>query len=115
MRANVIAPVARTRMSANVPTQLSEIGDAEDVSPMAVYLLSDAAAGITGQVYTAVSNRIAVWSQPAELRSMECDGRWTPERIAAELPESIGSERLPMLDRIEEMRRAAAASEKPNA
>ena len=68
VRANCIAPVARTRMSANVPTALAENGEPEDVSPMAVYLLSDAASGITGQVYTVVGNRIGIWSQPAEQR-----------------------------------------------
>ena len=50
MSANVIAPVARTRMSANVPQDLAEMGDAEDVAPMVVYLLSDKARHITGQV-----------------------------------------------------------------
>ena len=114
VRANAIAPVARTRMSANVPTQLAENGDPEDVSPMAVYLLSDAAAGVTGQVYTVVGNRIGVWSQPAEQRSMSTDVRWTAEQIAERLRSGVGVERLPMLDRIEEMRRAAAANEKPN-
>src|SRR3954451_20555328 len=37
VRANCIAPVARTRMSANVPMQLAENGEPEDVAPMAVY------------------------------------------------------------------------------
>jgi NAD(P)-dependent dehydrogenase (short-subunit alcohol dehydrogenase family) len=31
--ANAVAPVARTRMSANVPMDLAEMGDPEDVSP----------------------------------------------------------------------------------
>ena len=56
--ANAIAPVARTRMSANVPTELSEMGDAEDVAPMVVYLLSDRARHVTGQVYTVVGSKI---------------------------------------------------------
>src|SRR5205823_4215348 len=43
VRSNAIAPVARTRMSANVPAGLAEIGEAEDVSPMVAYLLSDRA------------------------------------------------------------------------
>ena len=64
VRANCIAPIARTRMSANVPFGLAENGDPEDVAPMVVYLLGDAAKDVTGQVYTAVGNKIAVWSQP---------------------------------------------------
>ena len=114
VRANVIAPVARTRMSANVPMTLAENGDPEDIAPMAVYLLSDSSKDITGQVYSVVGNKIAVWSQPRELRAMYNDGRWTPELIAERLPASIKTERLPFLDMVEEMKRAAAAKETPN-
>ena len=56
VRANAIAPIARTRMSANVPSGLAENGDPEDVAPMVVYLLSDAAKDVTGQVYTVVGS-----------------------------------------------------------
>lgn len=113
--ANCIAPIARTRMSANVPGELSEIGDAEDVAPMVVYLLSDKARNVTGQIYTAVGGKIAVWNQPREVRAMYKDGRWTPEEIEARLASTVGQERMPMLDRLEAMRRAAASGEKPNA
>src|SRR6202451_1177236 len=34
VRGNAIAPVARTRMSANVPSELAEMGDAEAAGPM---------------------------------------------------------------------------------
>jgi NAD(P)-dependent dehydrogenase (short-subunit alcohol dehydrogenase family) len=114
VRANCIAPVARTRMSANVPTTLAEIGDPEDISPMAVYLLSDESSGITGQVYTVVGNRIGVWNQPSEVRSMSTDERWTAEEIATRLPEALGTERLSMLDTVDKARAAAAAGDKPN-
>jgi NAD(P)-dependent dehydrogenase (short-subunit alcohol dehydrogenase family) len=113
--ANAIAPVARTRMSANVPSELSEMGDPEDVAPMVVYLLSDQARHVTGQVYTVVGSKIAVWNQPAEVRAMWADGRWTPEQIAERLDGSVGQERMAMIDRLEQMRQAAASGEKPNA
>jgi NAD(P)-dependent dehydrogenase (short-subunit alcohol dehydrogenase family) len=115
VRANVIAPVARTRMSANVPVELEENGEPEDVSPMAVYLLSDEAKDLTGQVYTVVGSKIAVWAQPKEVRAMYTDGRWTPEMIARRLPQSIKSEPLPFLAQTEARRQAAAAGDRPNA
>ena len=96
VRANAIAPVARTRMSENVPAGLTEIGEPEDVAPMVVYLLSDESRGVTGQIYTAVGSRIAVWNQPAEVRSMTTEGRWTPEEIARRIGE-IGQEEMPLL------------------
>jgi len=110
--ANVIAPVAKSRMSGNVPFGL-EMGEPEDVAPMVVFLLGDAARHVTGQVYTANGPTIAVWNQPAEVRSMRTDGRWTPEAIAARFDE-VGQERMPQLDRLEAMAQAAASGEKPN-
>lgn len=110
IRANVIAPVARTRMSANVPQALAENGDPEDISPMAVYLLSDRSKEITGQVYTVVGNKIAVWSQPTELRAMYNDERWTPELIDERLMSSIKYEELPLIAQVEATRAAAAAA-----
>jgi NAD(P)-dependent dehydrogenase (short-subunit alcohol dehydrogenase family) len=108
--ANAIAPIARTRMSANVPQDLAEIGDPEDVAPLVVYLLSDRARHITGQVYTAVGGKIAVWNQPREVRSMYTDGRWTPEQIEARLGSTVGQEEMPFLAELEARRQAAEAA-----
>jgi NAD(P)-dependent dehydrogenase (short-subunit alcohol dehydrogenase family) len=102
VRSNAVAPVARTRMSENVPAGLAEMGDPEDVAPMCVYLLSDRAAHVTGQIYTAVGSRIAVWNQPKEERSMTTDGRWTPEQIADRLDEEIGQEEMPLMAPLKE-------------
>ena len=100
--------------SANVPQDLAEMGDPEDVAPLVVYLLSDNARHITGQTYTAVGNKIAVWNQPREVRSMYTDGRWTPQQIGERLDSSIGQERMAILDALEAMRQAAASGAKPN-
>jgi len=112
--ANCIAPTAKTRMSANVPMEIAEIGEPEDVAPMVVYLLSDQARHITGQVYSVAGGKIAVWNQPVETRAMYKEGRWSAEEIAAKLPSTVGFERMRLIDRLDEMRRAAAAKEKPN-
>lgn len=114
VRANAVAPVARTRMSANVPMELAEMGEPEDIAPFVVYLLSDAAKEVTGQVYTVVGGRIAVWNQPSEVREMKKEGRWTPAEIAERFSE-VGVERMGLIDRLEQYRQAAAAGEKPNA
>jgi NAD(P)-dependent dehydrogenase (short-subunit alcohol dehydrogenase family) len=113
--ANCVAPVARTRMSANVPMELKEIGEPEDVAALVVYLLSERAKELTGQVYTVAGPKIAVWAQPRELRAMYAeDGGWTPERIADFLPGAVGSDPMPMLAQLQEMARAAASGERPN-
>lgn len=115
--ANCVAPVARTRMSAGVPMELTEIGEPEDVATMVVYLLSDRARehGITGQVYTVAGPKIAVWAQPRELRAAYADGAWTPQKIADHLPGTVGTDPMPLLARLEAMAKAAAAHERPNA
>lgn len=112
--ANCIAPVARTRMSMNVPTEL-DMGEPEDVAPLVVFLLSDKARHITGQVYTANGNKIAVWNQPAEVRAMFAQGRWSPEEIEARIDANVGQERMGMIDRLDAMKAAADSGSKPNA
>ena len=75
--ANAIAPVARTRMSANVPMELR--GDGRPRRRRTARRLPPLGSGqhVTGQVYTAVGPKIAVWNQP--VRSERCrrrgDGR----------------------------------------
>jgi NAD(P)-dependent dehydrogenase (short-subunit alcohol dehydrogenase family) len=108
--ANAIAPIARTRMMAEVPMDLPETGEAEDVAPMVAYLLSDQARHVTGQVYTVVGGKIAVWDQPHEVRAMYKDGRWTADEIAQRLDGSIGQEPMPILAKLEAYRRSAAAA-----
>ncbi|MFJ6725869.1 SDR family oxidoreductase [Streptomyces sp. NPDC091281] len=97
--ANAVAPVARTRMSAGVPFALGEIGEPEDVAALVVYLLSERAreAGVTGQVYTVAGEKIAVWAQPREVRSVYASGGWSVERVAEVLPGAVGVEPMPLL------------------
>jgi hypothetical protein len=97
--------------------ELKEIGDPEDVAALVVYLLSDRARAerITGQVYTIAGPKIAVWAQPRELRAAYAEEPWTPERIADFLPGTVGTDPMPLLERLEEMARAAAAKSRPNA
>ncbi|HEX4654634.1 MAG TPA: SDR family oxidoreductase [Mycobacteriales bacterium] len=108
--ANCIAPVANTRMAANVPGGTAETGEPEDVAPMVVYLLSDSARDVTGQTYTVVGGKVALWSQPREIREVTKDGRWTPEELAKVLPDEVGIDRMPMFEYIEMMQAKAAAA-----
>ncbi|MEU6604892.1 SDR family NAD(P)-dependent oxidoreductase [Streptomyces shenzhenensis] len=114
--ANAVAPVARTRMSAGVPMELTEIGEPEDVAAFVVYLLSDRARElpVTGQVYTIAGPKIAVWAQPRELRAAYAEGTWTPERIADVLPGTVGTDPMPMLQHLKTMEQAAHTQPRPN-
>ena len=101
INANCIAPVAKTRMSENVPFEI-ETGEPEDVAPMAIYLMSDAGRHVNAQIYTVVGKRISVWNQPMEVRTMTADGdRWTCEQIAEALPGGVGQEPNPFIADLE--------------
>jgi NAD(P)-dependent dehydrogenase (short-subunit alcohol dehydrogenase family) len=109
---NCIAPVAKSRMSGNVPFGI-EMGEPEDIAPVVAFLLSDSSREITGQVYTVNGGRVAVWNQPAEVREVVNDGRWTVEQLAARFDE-VGQEPMPILARLKEMETAAKSGDKPN-
>ena len=83
-RANVISPIANTRMVR--ASALSFESEPEDIAPMAVYLLSDAAAAINGQVFSVHGGQISVWDDPQERRSARSPSRWSQEDLAATLP-----------------------------
>jgi len=51
-------------------------------APMAVFLASDAARGVTGQVFGTRLNEIYLFSSPRPIRSLHRAAGWTPEAIA---------------------------------
>ena len=91
VRSNCIAPVAWTRMTASIPPkdpaaakrieQRKQI-TAEHNAPLAVFLASDAAAGVTGQVFSTRKNEIFLMSQPRPLRGIHRSEGWTPQACA---------------------------------
>ena len=109
--ANCIAPVAKSRMSGNVPFGI-EMGEPEDVAPMVVFLLGDAARTSPARCTRRTAGRSRCGTSPRGAR--DAQGRpLDAEEIAARFDE-VGQERMPMLDRLEEMAKAAASGDKPN-
>lgn len=110
---NALIPLALTRMAAtipalteavaavergeSVPAELRErgVGTAEDVVPLVVYLLSDAAAGITGQAIGVGGDKISIWSHPAVVAEASRPGGWTAEAIAEAFPAELESHLQP--------------------
>ncbi len=91
VRSNCIAPFAWTAMTASVPTDDPETAarmeklktmEPRKIAPLAVYLASDAGAGVSGQVFGVRANEIYLYSQPRVLRSVHRSDGWTPESIA---------------------------------
>jgi NAD(P)-dependent dehydrogenase (short-subunit alcohol dehydrogenase family) len=110
VRSNCIAPFAFTRMIESIPTQSEEdkrrveafrAMTPEKIAPLAVYLGSDAADGITGQVFGVRNNEIYLFNQPRPIRTLHRSDGWTPAKIAAQLKGAFTSSLTP-LERSEE-------------
>ncbi len=57
----------------------------EKIAPLAVYLGSDAAIGITGQIFAVRNNEIFLFNQPRPIRTIHCADGWTLQKIATQL------------------------------
>ena len=91
VRSNCIAPFAWSRMIGSIPADTPEARarveklktmEAAKIAPMAVYLCSDAARDVSGQVFAVRANEIFLMSQPRPLRCVHRDGGWTAQSIA---------------------------------
>jgi len=91
VRSNCIAPWAWTAMTASVPTDTPEAAarmeklktmEPRKIAPLAVYLASDAGAGVSGQIFGVRANEIYLFSQSRVIRSVHRSEGWTPEGIA---------------------------------
>ena len=54
----------------------------EKIAPLAVYLCSDQAQDVSGQIFGVRFNEIFLFSQPRPVRSVQRTEGWTPETIA---------------------------------
>jgi NAD(P)-dependent dehydrogenase (short-subunit alcohol dehydrogenase family) len=90
VRSNCIAPWAWTPMTATIPetpenapriAKMKKM-EAAKIAPLAVYLISDAAAHVSGQIFGVRANEIYFFSQIRMVRSVHRAEGWTPESIA---------------------------------
>lgn len=105
VRSNCIAPVAWTRMTASIPSkdpasakrveQRKQV-TAEHNAPLAVFLASDAAKEVTGQVFSVRKNEIFLMSQSRPLRGIHRSEGWTPETCAAHMLPAMRSWFFPL-------------------
>jgi len=91
VRSNCIAPFAWSRMTDSIPTDTPEgaarvekfkLMEAGKIAPLAVYLLSDSAADVSGQIFAVRANEIFVMGQSRPLRSAHRSDGWTPDAVA---------------------------------
>jgi NAD(P)-dependent dehydrogenase (short-subunit alcohol dehydrogenase family) len=95
IRVNAIAPGARTQMTEGAFGQLDFAGDFDpldpaNVAPVVVWLLSDAAAEVSGQVIGITGGLVELYEGWHVVATQELPRRWTPEELAAAAPELFG-------------------------
>jgi len=66
-------------------------GAAEDITPIIVYLASDRAANINGQIFFASGGRISLYGAPTQIKTIYKKGRWSFEELASVMPGSLAS------------------------
>jgi NAD(P)-dependent dehydrogenase (short-subunit alcohol dehydrogenase family) len=105
VRSNCIAPFAWSRMVSSIPTdteadrvrvaKLKQMTP-EKIAPMVVFLGSDAARGISGQVFAVRNNEIFLMSQPRPVRSLHRGDGWTAEALSQQLSGAFGPSLTPL-------------------
>ncbi|MDF2096625.1 SDR family NAD(P)-dependent oxidoreductase [Aquibaculum arenosum] len=105
VRSNCIAPFAWSRMISSIPTETEadkvrveklKRMTPEKIAPLVVFLGSDAAKEVSGQIFAVRNNEIFLMSQPRPLRVIHRGEGWTPEGVAEMLPGAIGPSLVPL-------------------
>src|SRR5713101_5717993 len=96
--ANCISPFAWTRMIGTIPTEteaqkarvekIKKMGP-EHIAPVAVFLASDAAKEVSGQIFGVRGKEIILFSQPRPIRQVADLEGWTPQKVAEIIPQAL--------------------------
>jgi hypothetical protein len=68
----------------------------EKIAPLVVYLASDRADGITGQIFGVRNNEVFLFDQPRPVRTIHRSDGWTPEKLDAQLKGALGPSFTPL-------------------
>ncbi|MFC4167884.1 SDR family oxidoreductase [Teichococcus aestuarii] len=105
VRSNCIAPFAWSRMTSSIPAETPEQKarveklkrmTPEKNAPLAVFLASDAAKDVTGQIFAARNNELFLFNQPRPVRSAHRSEGWTPELIAEHALPALKAQFMPL-------------------
>ena len=91
VRSNCVSPFAWSRMIGTIPTDTPEQEARVDkikkmtpdkIAPLAIFLVSDLAKGVTGQIMAARMHELFLFNQNRPIRSVHSADGWTPQKIA---------------------------------
>ncbi|KPK07276.1 MAG: 3-hydroxyacyl-CoA dehydrogenase [Betaproteobacteria bacterium SG8_39] len=111
VRSNCISPFAWSRMIGTIPADTPEQKarleklkrmETAKIAPLAVFLASDLAQDVTGQIFGVRANEIFLFSQNRPVRAVHRSEGWTPETIAEHAIPSLRASFYP-LDRSQDV------------
>ena len=111
LRSNCIAPFAWSRMIGSIPTESDDqkarvekmkVMETAKIAPLAVFLSSDLAKDISGQIFCVRANELFLMSQNRPVRSVHRADGWTPETIGSQAIPALRAHFYP-LDRSQEV------------
>lgn len=91
VRSNCIAPFAWSRLIGTMPTDTPEEAarvermkamGPEKIAPLVIYLASDLAKDVSGQIFSVRQNELFLFGQTRPIRSVSDANGWTPQSIA---------------------------------
>ena len=92
VRSNCISPFAWSRLIGTIPSDTPEQAarlarmkamETSKIAPLAVYLISDEAKDVSGQIFAVRANEIFLMGQSRPIRSVHRDEGWTPQTVAS--------------------------------
>ena len=105
VRSNCVAPFAWTRMINSIPAETEEEKahiaafremTPEKIAPLVVYLGSDKASGISGQIFSVRNNEIYLFNQTRPIRTLQRSDGWTPEKLDKQLKGAFAASFTPL-------------------
>lgn len=105
VRSNVVAPWAWSQLLESVPIRSPEHGErmrrmkasmtAEQIAPLCIFLASDLAASVSGQIFGARGNEVYLFSQPRIIRSVHKSDGWDAQSLASTMLPSFAGDFVP--------------------
>jgi len=105
VRSNAVAPFAWSRMIGSIPADTPEQKvrvekfqqmTPEKIAPLVVYLASDHAAGVSGQIFGVRRNEVFLFNQPRPIRSLHRADGWTPDTLDQQLKGAFAASFTPL-------------------
>jgi NAD(P)-dependent dehydrogenase (short-subunit alcohol dehydrogenase family) len=105
VRSNCVSPFAWSRMIGTIPTETPEekarverlkTMTSEKIAPLVIFLASDLAKDISGQIFAVRKNEVFLMSQPRPVRSVHRSEGWSAQTLAEQMLPAFRSSLYPL-------------------